>query len=83
MVLNQPEEFADLVADMKISITNRNLLILRKAVYGLNSDQIANELMITPKEVEVGLKNVLKTTQSKEPLKAIQILAKNGFEIIE
>jgi DNA-binding NarL/FixJ family response regulator len=66
---------------MKVSITARDLEILRKAVYGLNHDQIANDLLITNQEVEKSLKVVLKNTQSKEPFQAMQILAKNGFSL--
>jgi DNA-binding NarL/FixJ family response regulator len=64
---------------MKVIITARDLEILRKAVYGLDSDQIANDLMISSKEVEISLKVVLKSTQCKDPLNAMQALAKNGF----
>jgi DNA-binding NarL/FixJ family response regulator len=66
---------------MKVSISSRDLEILRKAVYGLSHDQIANELRINAEEVQTALKHVLKNTQSKEPLQAMQILAKNGFVI--
>jgi DNA-binding NarL/FixJ family response regulator len=66
---------------MKVSITARDLEILRKAVYGLNHDQIANDLLITNLQVEKSLKQVLKNTQCKEPFQAMQILAKNGFSL--
>jgi DNA-binding NarL/FixJ family response regulator len=68
---------------MKISISARELEILRKSVYGLNSDQIANELKISTQEVDRSLKYVMKSTQCKEPLHAMQILAKNGFSLVE
>ena len=68
---------------MKVSISSRELEILRKAVYGLTCDQIANELMISSQDVEKSLKTVFKNTKSKEPLQALQILAKNGFQISE
>jgi DNA-binding CsgD family transcriptional regulator len=68
---------------MKVSISSRELEILRKSVYGLRPDQIASELMISSREVEKSLKGVLRNTQSKEPLQAMQILAKKGFLITE
>jgi DNA-binding NarL/FixJ family response regulator len=68
---------------MKVSISARELEILRKSVYGLSSDQIANELRISAGEVDRSLKVVMKTTQCKEPLQAMQSLAKNGFSITE
>jgi DNA-binding NarL/FixJ family response regulator len=66
---------------MKIVISTRDLEILRKSVYGLTAEQIANELRIPDKEVQVALRSILKNTQSKEPLQAMQTLAKNGFQI--
>jgi DNA-binding NarL/FixJ family response regulator len=68
---------------MKVSISARELEILRKSVYGLSSDQIANELRISSKEVSDSLKVIMKTTQCKEPLQAMQTLAKNGFSIVD
>jgi DNA-binding CsgD family transcriptional regulator len=68
---------------MKVSISARQLEILRKAVYGLSAYEIANQLMIQERDVEKALKDVFKSTQSKEPLQAMQNLAKNGFQISE
>jgi DNA-binding CsgD family transcriptional regulator len=68
---------------MKLLISARELEILRKAVYGLTSQQIAAELNMTPKEVDQSLKGVMKNTQSKEPFQAMQSLAKNGFQLRE
>jgi DNA-binding NarL/FixJ family response regulator len=68
---------------MKVLISARELEILRKSVYGLSVKQIADELKMSPLEVDKSLKNVLKNTQSKEPLQALQNLAKFGFEISE
>jgi DNA-binding CsgD family transcriptional regulator len=66
---------------MKVLISARQLEILRKAVYGLSANEIASQLMIQERDVEKALKEVFKTTQSKEPLQAMQNLAKNGFHI--
>jgi DNA-binding CsgD family transcriptional regulator len=68
---------------MKVSISARQLEILRKAVYGLSPYEIANQLMIQERDVEKALKDVFKSTHSKEPLQAMQNLAKNGFQISE
>jgi DNA-binding NarL/FixJ family response regulator len=68
---------------MKVSIRARDLEILRKAVYGLDPSQIANDLMLSSGEVENALRQVLKNTKCKEPLQAMQTLAKNGFIIAD
>ena len=66
---------------MKIVITARELEILRKAVYGLSSKEIAREMKLSPNEVDSCLKELLKNTQSREPMQAMQNLAKNGFQL--
>ena len=68
---------------MKVAISSRQLDILRKTVYGLTIAQIARELMIHEKDVDSALKKVMKSTGSKEPVQAMQNLAKNGFSLIE
>jgi DNA-binding CsgD family transcriptional regulator len=68
---------------MKVTISARQLEILRKAVDGRTSEEIASELMIGQSDVAYALKKILKSTQSKEPLQAMQNLAKYGFQISE
>jgi DNA-binding CsgD family transcriptional regulator len=68
---------------MKLTISSRELQILRKAVYGLTPQEIAVELQISPREVDQSLKYVMKNTQSKEPMQAMQNLAKNGFRLLD
>ncbi|HYC85659.1 MAG TPA: LuxR C-terminal-related transcriptional regulator [Chryseosolibacter sp.] len=68
---------------MKLTIRARELEILRKTVYGLSPKEIAAELQITAEEVERSLKGLMKSTQSKEPMQAMQILAKNGFQLLD
>jgi len=67
---------------MKVSISSREFEVLRKSVYGLTNEQIADELMMTSRDVEKTLKGVLKNTRCKEPLQAMQTLAQKGFQII-
>jgi DNA-binding NarL/FixJ family response regulator len=68
---------------MKLFISARELEILRKAVYGLSPHEIAGELHLTKIEVQESLKRIMKSTQSREPLQALQNLAKNGFHLAD
>jgi DNA-binding CsgD family transcriptional regulator len=68
---------------MKVTISATQLEILRQAVNGRTSEEIAQELMIGQSDVTHALKKILKSTQSKEPLQAMQNLAKHGFQISE
>jgi DNA-binding NarL/FixJ family response regulator len=66
---------------MKLLISARDLEILRKAVYGLSAKEIAADLNIPFQDVDRSLKTVLKDTQCKQPMQAMQVLASKGFEL--
>lgn len=68
---------------MQISLRTTDLSILRKAVSGLTAEEIANELKLNPSDVSKSLKTVLQTTKSKDPLNAMQALAKQGFTLLD
>lgn len=66
---------------MMLLISARELEILRKAIDGLSPKQIAEDLNINSLEVHKSLKSIMKNTQSKEPVQAMQVLARNGFQL--
>ena len=68
---------------MQISLHTTDLTILRKAVSGLSSEEIARELDMTPKMVSKSLKDMMHTTKSKDPYNAMQTLAKQGFTLLD
>jgi DNA-binding NarL/FixJ family response regulator len=68
---------------MKVFISARELEILRKAVYGLTTDEIAHQLKMDTDQVQRSLKSVMKNTHAKEPIEALQNLAKNGFQLAD
>jgi DNA-binding CsgD family transcriptional regulator len=68
---------------MKLFISAQELEILRKAVYGLSADEIARQLKMNTDQVQKSLKTVMKNTRAKEPIEALQSLAKNGFQLAD
>lgn len=68
---------------MQFSIRTTDLNILRKAVSGLSTEEIAKEMALTSKDVAKSLKTLLSTTKSKDPFDAMQTLAKHGFTVID
>lgn len=68
---------------MKVSISSRELEILRKSADGLTVQQIANELKVSQQLISKSQKEILSRTGSASLLNALQALAKNGFVLRE
>ena len=68
---------------MKVSISSRELEILRKSADGLTIQQIANELKVSQQLISKSQKEILSRTGSANLLNAMQALAKNGFVLRE
>jgi DNA-binding NarL/FixJ family response regulator len=66
---------------MKVSISSRELEILRKAADGLTVKEIANELHESEKIVSKSQKEILLKVGEANVLRALQAIAKRGFEI--
>jgi DNA-binding NarL/FixJ family response regulator len=66
---------------MKVSLSSRELEILRKAADGLTVKQIANELNVSEQMISRSQKDVLAKIGEANVLKALQAIAKRGFEI--
>jgi DNA-binding CsgD family transcriptional regulator len=68
---------------MKLSISSRELEILRKTASGQSAQEIAGELSITPQSVSKYQKEILHKTHAANPIHALQSLAKHGFVLVE
>jgi DNA-binding NarL/FixJ family response regulator len=68
---------------MQVAISSQQLEILRKAASGISPRQIANELKVGEEEVQRSLSVIMKSTRSKEPVHALQALAKQGFSLLD
>lgn len=72
-----------MVAHMKVSISSRELEILRKSADGLTVQQIARDLNVSQQIISKSQKEILQKTGSSNVLSALQILAKKGFILTE
>ena len=68
---------------MKVSISSRELEILRKSADGLTVQQIANDLNVSQQIISKSQKEILVKTGAANVLNALQELAKKGFELTE
>lgn len=64
---------------MKVSISSRELEILRKAADGLTVKQIANDLNESEKIVSRSQRDILLKVGEVNVLRALQAIAKRGF----
>jgi DNA-binding NarL/FixJ family response regulator len=64
---------------MKVSISSRELEILRKSADGLTVQQIANDLNVPEQDISKTQKKVLQKIGTGNVLNALQVLAKRGF----
>jgi DNA-binding NarL/FixJ family response regulator len=64
---------------MKVSISSRELEILRKSADGLTVQQIANDLNEPEQDISKTQKKVLQKIGTGNVLNALQVLAKKGF----
>lgn len=72
-----------MIAPMKVSITSRELEILRKSADGLTTQQIARDLNTSSQLISKSQKEILQKTGSSNVLSALQMLAKKGFVLTE
>jgi DNA-binding NarL/FixJ family response regulator len=68
---------------MKVSISSRELEILRKSADGLTAHQIAHELNVSHQMITKIQKEILQRTGAVNLLKALQALARKGFVLTE
>ena len=68
---------------MKVSISSRELEILRKSADGLTVQQIANDLNISEQDISKTQKKALQKIGTGNPLSALQVLAKKGFVLAQ
>lgn len=66
---------------MKLSLTTLELKILKHTSEGYEPEDLARDLHISKKEVEVALKSLYKKLQTKTPLESLQRLAKSEFVV--
>jgi DNA-binding NarL/FixJ family response regulator len=64
---------------MKVSISSRELEILRKSADGFTVQQIAHDLNVSQQMISKAQKEILQRTGTVNLLKALQALAKKGF----
>jgi DNA-binding NarL/FixJ family response regulator len=64
---------------MKVSISSRELEILRKSADGLTTQQIANDLNVPEQDITKSQKKILQKIGTGNVLNALQTLAKKGF----
>ena len=75
MKLNQ------IVKGMKVSISTRELEILRKSADGLTVQEIASDLNLSQQIISRSQKEILQRTGAGNLINALQVLAKRGFEL--
>jgi DNA-binding NarL/FixJ family response regulator len=68
---------------MKVSISSRELEILRKSADGLSVQQIADEMKVSQQQITKSQKEIMVKTGSGNVLNALQALAKKGFVLTE
>lgn len=68
---------------MKITITSRELQVLKLASEGKSPNLIASEINIQAQESEENLKSVCGKLKTKNPLSAMQKLLKSDFEVVD
>lgn len=68
---------------MKVSISSRELEILRKSADGLTVQQIANDLNVPEQDISKTQKKVLQKIGTGNVLNALQVLAKRGFVLAQ
>jgi DNA-binding NarL/FixJ family response regulator len=68
---------------MKVSISSRELEILRKSADGLTVQQIAHDMNVSQQMISKAQKEILQRTGAVNLLKALQALAKKGFVLTE
>ena len=68
---------------MKVSISSRELEILRKSADGLTVYQIADDMKMSHQMISKVQKDILQRTGAVNLLKALQALARKGFVLTE
>lgn len=68
---------------MKVSISSRELEILRKSADGLSVQQIAIDLNVSQQMISKSQKEILHKTGGDDPVQALQLIAKKGFVLKE
>lgn len=68
---------------MKVSISSRELEILRKSADGCTAQQIAFDLNLSQQAIIKSQKELLLRTRTGNLLNALQTLARSGFVLIE
>lgn len=68
---------------MKVSMSIRELEILRKSAEGLPPEQIANDLSESLQQIRESQKRIMAKTGTRTLFSALQVLAKNGFVFTE
>ena len=68
---------------MKVSISSRELEILRKSADGLTVQQIASDLKAPEQDITKTQKMVLQKIGAGNVLTALQVLAKRGFVLAQ
>jgi DNA-binding CsgD family transcriptional regulator len=68
---------------MKISISSKELEILRKSAEGIPLQQIADDLHLSQQIISKSQKEILSRTGVNSCVSALQALAKRGFTLTE
>jgi DNA-binding NarL/FixJ family response regulator len=68
---------------MKVSISSRELEILRKSADGLTVQEIASDMNISQSLISRSQKEILQRTGTASIVNALQALAKHGFVLVE
>jgi DNA-binding NarL/FixJ family response regulator len=68
---------------MKVSISSRELEILRKSADGFTVQQIAHDLNVSQQMISKTQREILQRTGAVNLLKALQALARKGFVLTE
>jgi len=68
---------------MKLILTTLELKILKHAAEGRSVNELTEELGLSKKDVDSGLKNVYLKLHTKNPLEALQQLVKTEFVVID
>ena len=68
---------------MKITISSKELEILRKSAEGFSVQQIADELHVSQQIISKSQKEILSRTGVNSSVNALQALARRGFVLTE
>jgi DNA-binding NarL/FixJ family response regulator len=68
---------------MKITISSKELEILRKSAEGYSVEQIANDLHLSHQLISKSQKEILSRTGVNSSVNALMALAKRGFVLTE